>query len=593
MKRILVILALLLSIPTACHAATRTISTAGGLWNATTTWAEGAVPVAGDDVVATATSGNLTVNVATAALNSFDLTGYAGTMQSTFSITVQPAAGTVNCKFAGTITWTGTLLLNPQGTAIINLTTNGAHIQAITEAATAGTGVVSIQDPLYVNALLTVTRGTLTTNNNSVSVNGFSSSNANARTLNLGTSTVTLRAATGNIWLCTTTTNMTLSAAAASIVAQGGAGVSPVIDMGNTALTYGSIQVNSGNVTLAGSSGMITINNFTLSNGVGGDVTVSMQDLNTIINNFTAGAGCSTKNRCRIVCAFSNSPTRATITCNGTWNLQYVDFRGIAGAGTAARNFSAITGNCGDEGYNTGITFTTAAPQYWVGNAGSWSDVSHWASTPGGTGGTGRVPLAQDTATFESHSFTVISRVVTEDCLIMGGNIDWSLSTNSPRFTLGTSCYIFGNANMTGLSMFTPGTNSMVFMPATNATFTSAGTQPYLMDVRAPYGTFYLGDDILGTGVGGITIESGGFNTNSHAISAKTMKYTTISTCTITLGTSVITLSGTGTVWDMDYTGTTPTFSGANSTISISDASATIKTFSGSVQTGIDDTKYL
>ena len=84
--------------------ASRTISDAGGNWNATTSWTEGAVPVAGDDVVATATSGNLVVNVATANLNSFDLTGYVGTLSGGSAINVRPASGTTACLLAGTIT---------------------------------------------------------------------------------------------------------------------------------------------------------------------------------------------------------------------------------------------------------------------------------------------------------------------------------------------------------------------------------------------------------------------------------------------------------------------------------------------------------
>lgn len=75
--------------------ATRTISDTGGNWNSTSSWVEGAVPVDGDDVVATATSGNLTVNVNTALLKSFDLTGYPSTLSGGSALNVYPASGTV------------------------------------------------------------------------------------------------------------------------------------------------------------------------------------------------------------------------------------------------------------------------------------------------------------------------------------------------------------------------------------------------------------------------------------------------------------------------------------------------------------------
>src|SRR4029079_2175637 len=56
---------------------------AGGNFNATGTWVEGAVPTSADDVVATATSGSLTVNVASVC-KSIDFTNYPGT--STFTM---------------------------------------------------------------------------------------------------------------------------------------------------------------------------------------------------------------------------------------------------------------------------------------------------------------------------------------------------------------------------------------------------------------------------------------------------------------------------------------------------------------------------
>ena len=105
----------------------RTISIAGGNWTDATTWMEGIVPVAGDDIRATSESGNLIVNTTTANLNSIDLTNYAGTMSGSGSITViGTASSTTNALFSSgmTSTWTGVLNLNPVSGAIINLTSN-------------------------------------------------------------------------------------------------------------------------------------------------------------------------------------------------------------------------------------------------------------------------------------------------------------------------------------------------------------------------------------------------------------------------------------------------------------------------------------
>ena len=81
--------------------ATRTISVAGGNWNATSAWDEAAVPIAGDAVVARGggDSGNVTVNVASACA-SIILTNYTGTLTynntlTTTSTVTYPAGMTV------------------------------------------------------------------------------------------------------------------------------------------------------------------------------------------------------------------------------------------------------------------------------------------------------------------------------------------------------------------------------------------------------------------------------------------------------------------------------------------------------------------
>lgn len=77
---------------------TRTVSNAGGNWNATTTWVGGVVPLQNDDVVFTATSGNLVVNVSTQRLLSINFTNYVNTI--TFNNVIN-VLGTINLGTGG------------------------------------------------------------------------------------------------------------------------------------------------------------------------------------------------------------------------------------------------------------------------------------------------------------------------------------------------------------------------------------------------------------------------------------------------------------------------------------------------------------
>jgi hypothetical protein len=102
--------------------ATRTISATGGNFNATTTWIEGVVPVAADDIIANSTSANLTVNVASTVRSfQFDGGGIANfwtgqlSIPQNFTVNGSGTVGTVSFSPFMSMTGSGTFNLNSTG----------------------------------------------------------------------------------------------------------------------------------------------------------------------------------------------------------------------------------------------------------------------------------------------------------------------------------------------------------------------------------------------------------------------------------------------------------------------------------------------
>lgn len=87
----------------------------------------------------------------------------------------------------------------------------------------------------------------------------------------------------------------------------------------------------------------------------------------------------------------------------------------------------------------TSFTTLLAGDHYWVGGSGNWTDISHWASTSGGVGGSISpqvVPSPFDDVFFDANSgFTAGNNTVTiDDPDIFCRNMDWTGAANSPNF---------------------------------------------------------------------------------------------------------------------------------------------------------------
>lgn len=150
--------------------ATRTIADGGGNYNSTGTWVEGAVPTVADDVVATATSGALTVTAAASA-KTLILTGYTNTLTINSGQTLT-VAGNVTLASGMTYAGSGTLAVSATAT----LTANGITVSGGLTLGTASAMTMTLADNWVVTGLVTTNTSngatTLTINGNQITLNG-------------------------------------------------------------------------------------------------------------------------------------------------------------------------------------------------------------------------------------------------------------------------------------------------------------------------------------------------------------------------------------------------------------------------------------
>lgn len=128
--------------------ATRTIANGGGNWSATGTWVEGVVPTSADAVVATATSGNLTVDTAAATCLSIDFTNYVGTLAMNNTLTVNG-----NVTLVSAMSITGSNKMSIVGASTI--TSNGKQWSPPMEFN--GTATKTLVGNFTITGLLTLT----------------------------------------------------------------------------------------------------------------------------------------------------------------------------------------------------------------------------------------------------------------------------------------------------------------------------------------------------------------------------------------------------------------------------------------------------
>lgn len=549
-------------------AATKWATTSGGAGGA-------AIPTAADDVFFDVLSTGTCTLSASSVCRSIVCTGFTGTISHPAATIFTIGDGTAGAfTLAAGMTYT---LGNANTSALAFIsTTTGNNITFAgktcgnVEFNGAG-GVWTLQDTVTTGtgATITHTAGTLDTNGKTLNIGKFNSNNSNTRTLTLGASAITC-SGNNTPWTINTSTNLTFNANTSSIT---------LTNTGGTTFAGGALTYNNVTISGGGASSITKANTFanlTISGAAAKTDSIDFSANQTISTALTL-SGNSAINRLLVMSSVIG--TARTLTSSTLNVISNCDFQDITGAGITW-NLAAVTGNSGDCGGNSGITFTTPANQFWVSGTGNFS-ASKWFTTSGGIVA-GRVPLPQDTAMFDANSFTAGSQTVTMD-MPRTGSMNWTGATNSPTFAMSSVAFTtFGS--FTAISaMSLTGTQLMTFAGRSTFTLTSAGkTWPNGMQQTAPGGTVTLQDGMTRSsflGVSAGTFAANNFNLSITSFTASRDSATV--SVTINMGSGTWTNTSTS-PWNVD---SSTTINASTSTIIISDTSASTKTFSGGGKT--------
>jgi hypothetical protein len=230
------------------------------------------------------------------------------------------------------------------------------------------------------------------------------------------------------------------------------------------------------------------------------------------------------------------------------------------------------------------------ATRYWVGGSGNWSSVStaNWAATSGGASGAS-APTTTDDVVFDnlSNTGTTIFTVT-----VTGGAVCQNMSFGSGATALdavmtlaGSAAWsISGSLTLVSTNLSVTYTGFITFTATTTGkTITTAGQTLNLVTFNGTGGGWTLQDALNLTS--GIILTRGSFDTNGMSVTCSSIASSNSNVRTLTLGTSTISLTGVGTIWNT--TGIINlTFSGASSTINLTNNTISSRIFTiGSANT--------
>lgn len=546
-------------------ASTKWATTSGGAGGA-------AIPTTADDVYFDANSGAGTTTLSgNSTCRSINFTGYTGTIShpagTNFNIGDGTAgAGNIALKFVAGMTYTlgnvitSEISFNSTSTTAQDVDFAGKTTGKVTYVGIAGSWKLTGVHNMGATATLTILAGTLDTNNQTCSWGLFVSTiTTSSRTLTMGSSAVTITGV-GTSWNANIT-NLTYTAGTYTVTLTGA----------GSSMTVGA-STSFNNVVMAGSgtsqwiSSGVTVANFTRTGTATKTDAFQMNTGALTVTGALTLTGDSVTNRLQV---FSNTVGTVRALSAATVNLSNVNFRDINANGAAS---PFIGSSLGDLLGNSDITFDTPTTRYGVA-AGNWSSTAVWSTSSGGGAGA-TVPLPQDDVVLDANS---AAGTYTIDMPHAGQDLTCTGFTRT--LTSSTSHNFYGNythsTGMTYTAVSTLNTNGR----GTHTITTGGKLMPNYL--QQAFGGTYTFQDNWTSGAGNDIDHRGGTMTaTTQNIVTRNFFSTTngAGTRTLNMGSGTWTITGSGAVWTVV---SIAVLNAQTSTIVMSDASTTTKTFAG------------
>ena len=115
---------------------------------------------------------------------------------------------------------------------------------------------------------------------------------------------------------------------------------------------------------------------------------------------------------------------------------------------------------------------------YWVGGTGNWSDISHWATTSGGSTFHVAPPWVEDTVVFDANSFLAANETVSVDEVSFCASLISSTIANQPEFILNNNLTIDGSVDLLSQMTINIASNLYIkgsFNTSSDVTYTGSG----------------------------------------------------------------------------------------------------------------------